>query len=57
MLSKQIEFNYTGKIDNFEANYSFNEYTIETPDAVIKMDKYQFEKLREEINRLYDEVN
>lgn len=54
MIKKQIEFVYKGKVDEFDVDYSSREYFIETLDFKITLDKYQFENLREKLNKLHE---
>lgn len=55
MIKGQIEFAYRdNKIDEFDVDYSSLEYFIETLDFKITLDKYQFENLREKLNKLHE---
>ena len=54
MIKKQIEFVYKDKADEFDVDYSSLEYFIETLDFKITLDKYQFENLREKLNKLHE---
>lgn len=55
MIKGQIEFAYKDtKIDEFDVGYSSLEYFIETLDFKITLDKYQFESLREKLNKLHE---
>ncbi|WP_164967835.1 hypothetical protein [Clostridium tetani] len=54
MIKNQIEFVYNGKIDEFDVDYYSLEYFIETLDFKITLDKYQFESLREKLNKLHE---
>lgn len=55
MIRGQIEFAYKDtKTDEFDVDYSSREYFIETLDFKITLDKYQFENLREKLNKLHE---
>ena len=57
-MVKQIEFEYKDhKVEEFDVDYSSQEYTIETNDFKITLDKFHFVELRQKINRKHEEVN
>lgn len=57
-MVKQIEFEYKDhKAEEFDTDYSSGEFTIETNELKITLDKFHFEELRQKMNRLHDEVN
>ncbi|WP_315120941.1 hypothetical protein [uncultured Clostridium sp.] len=57
-MIKQIGFEYKGlKLQEFDVDYSSQEYTIETNDMKITLDKFHFEELRTKLNSLHEEVN
>lgn len=57
MIKKQIEFVYKGKTDEFDVDYSAGEFYIETMDKKETLDRYNFENLRNKMNKLHDDLS
>lgn len=56
MLSNRPQYTYSGKIEEFETGYSSGEFTVETIDLKIVLDKNKFIELRDKINKVYEDV-
>jgi hypothetical protein len=56
MLTTQINIEYKGEHEDFEVEHSFGQFSIETSDLKMIVDKKHFEELREKINKIHSEV-